>query len=97
MTRARGTLLAAGASLAMMPSHLLFTSVLLSETYFGFLLSAVLASGGTVHDKAALEAATTSIAREYAERIWGLAPSRIDLQKKVAVTRLMKRVDPPIG
>lgn len=34
---------AAGAALAMMPSHLLFTSVLLSETYFGFLLSAVLA------------------------------------------------------
>jgi 4-amino-4-deoxy-L-arabinose transferase-like glycosyltransferase len=33
----------AGAMLALMPSHVLFTSVLLSETYFGFLLAAVLA------------------------------------------------------
>lgn len=33
---------AAGA-LALLPSHILFTTVLLSETYFGFLLAAVLA------------------------------------------------------
>jgi len=34
---------AAGAALALMPSHVLFTAILLSETYFGFLLAAVLA------------------------------------------------------
>jgi 4-amino-4-deoxy-L-arabinose transferase-like glycosyltransferase len=33
----------AGLSLALLPSHVLFTTVLLSETYFGFLLAAVLA------------------------------------------------------
>jgi starch phosphorylase len=33
------------------------------------------------------------MAREYAERIWGLTPWRVSLQKKEAVTRLMKRVD----
>lgn len=33
----------AGAALAFMPSHVLFTSILLSETYFGFLLALVLA------------------------------------------------------
>ena len=34
---------AAGAALALMPAHVLFTAILLSETYFGFLLAAVLA------------------------------------------------------
>ena len=33
----------AGLALAVMPSHVLFTSVLLSETYFGFLLALILA------------------------------------------------------
>lgn len=33
----------AGLSLALLPSHVMFTTVLLSETYFGFLLAAVLA------------------------------------------------------
>lgn len=32
----------AGLALAVMPSHVLFTSILLSETYFGFLLALVL-------------------------------------------------------
>ena len=35
--------IAAGLALALMPSHVLFTTILLSETYFGFLLAAVLA------------------------------------------------------
>ncbi len=34
---------AAGAALALMPAHVLFTAILLSETYFGFLLAAILA------------------------------------------------------
>jgi hypothetical protein len=33
----------AGMALALMPSHVLFTSVMLSETYFGFLLALALA------------------------------------------------------
>jgi len=33
----------AGLALALLPSHVLFTTVLLSETYFGFLLAAALA------------------------------------------------------
>lgn len=33
----------AGGALALLPSHVLFTSVLLSETYFGFLLALILA------------------------------------------------------
>ncbi len=33
---------AAGAALALMPAHTLFTAILLSETYFGFLLAAIL-------------------------------------------------------
>jgi hypothetical protein len=33
----------AGFALALLPSHVLFTSILLSETYFGFLLALVLA------------------------------------------------------
>jgi 4-amino-4-deoxy-L-arabinose transferase-like glycosyltransferase len=33
----------AGLSIALLPSHVLFTTVLLSETYFGFLLAAALA------------------------------------------------------
>jgi 4-amino-4-deoxy-L-arabinose transferase-like glycosyltransferase len=33
----------AGGALALLPSHILFTTVLLSETYFGFLLASVLA------------------------------------------------------
>ena len=35
--------IAAGAVLALMPSHVLFTTILLSETYFGLLLAGVLA------------------------------------------------------
>lgn len=35
--------IAAGMALAVMPSHVLFTTILLSETYFGFLLAATLA------------------------------------------------------
>lgn len=38
----RAAIFAAGA-LALLPSHILFTTVLLSETYYGFLLAAVLA------------------------------------------------------
>lgn len=34
---------AAGAALALMPAHVLFTAILLSETYFGFLMATVLA------------------------------------------------------
>lgn len=34
----------AGLSIALLPSHILFTTVLLSETYFGFLLALVLAA-----------------------------------------------------
>ena len=33
----------AGATIALLPAHVLFTTVLLSETYFGFLLAATLA------------------------------------------------------
>lgn len=39
----RRTAAIAGLALAFMPSHVLFTSVLLSETYFGFLLALILA------------------------------------------------------
>jgi hypothetical protein len=35
--------IAAGVAVALMPAHVLFTSILLSETYFGFLLAATLA------------------------------------------------------
>jgi starch phosphorylase len=33
------------------------------------------------------------MARDYAEKIWGITPHRVSLAKKVALTRLMKRVD----
>lgn len=42
----RRTAIIAGFALAFMPSHVLFTSVLLSETYFGFLLALILAACG---------------------------------------------------
>jgi hypothetical protein len=35
--------IAAGLAIALMPSHVLFTSILMSETYFGFLLAGTLA------------------------------------------------------
>ena len=40
----RTTAIFAGAVMALLPSHVLFTTVLLSETYFGFLLAAILAT-----------------------------------------------------
>lgn len=47
----------AGLALALMPSHVLFTSILLSETYFGFLLALVLTIAVyTVLDPAAADA-----------------------------------------
>ncbi len=39
----RLTAIFAGGALALLPAHVLFTTVLLSETYFGFLLAATLA------------------------------------------------------
>lgn len=39
----RTTAIFAGTVMALLPSHILFTTVLLSETYFGFLLAAILA------------------------------------------------------
>ncbi len=39
----RTTAVFAGSVMAVLPSHVLFTTVLLSETYFGFLLASVLA------------------------------------------------------
>jgi len=39
----RTAAIASGMALALMPSHVLFTSILLSETYFGFLLALMLA------------------------------------------------------
>ena len=39
----RTTAIFAGGVMALLPSHVLFTTVLLSETYFGFLLAAILA------------------------------------------------------
>lgn len=39
----RAAAIFAGGALAILPSHVLFTTILLSETYFGFLLASVLA------------------------------------------------------
>ncbi len=39
----RAAAICAGAALALMPSHVLFTSILLSETFYGFMLSGLLA------------------------------------------------------
>jgi 4-amino-4-deoxy-L-arabinose transferase-like glycosyltransferase len=39
----RAAAICAGFALALMPSHVLFTSILLSETFYGFLLSGLLA------------------------------------------------------
>ena len=39
----RAPAICAGIALALMPSHVLFTSILMSETFYGFLLSGVLA------------------------------------------------------
>jgi 4-amino-4-deoxy-L-arabinose transferase-like glycosyltransferase len=39
----RAAAICAGAALALMPSHVLFTSILMSETFYGFLLSGMLA------------------------------------------------------